>query len=189
MTSGFILRLIFELLNFSHLLSFHLFVASATLCAIVPSPIFSSSYRCSLIRFNSPKSVASKILSFLANHSTQMLTRIVLDNGRMSADFLKKSIVHFKHLRYLLLADAVSMSDFVLWEVLGTLPSLEDLTLIAFDPASHPAHASENSKSQSGDSKYFRALESLSIAGSFFFIQHLLGFVDSPCLKSINQLG
>ena len=104
----------------------------------------------------------------------------------MSADILKNSIVHFKQLRSLELSDAVFMSDFVLWEVLGTLPSLANLTLMAFDPASHPADAPENSNNQSEDLKYFDALESLSVTGSFFLIQHLLGFIDSPCLKSIN---
>jgi hypothetical protein len=78
------------------------------------------------------------------------------------------------------------MSDFVLWEVVGTLPFLAHLTLKAIDPASHPAHAPENSNSQSGDPKYFEALESLYVMGSFFFIQHLLGFIDSPRLETIK---
>ena len=123
---------------------------------------------------------------FLAALSSQMLSKIVLQNGRMSADILKKSIAHFEHLRSVELSDAVFMSDFGLWEVLGTLPSLKNLTLRAVDPASHPAHAPENSNSQNGGCKYFGALESLSVTGSFFFIQHLLCFIDSPCLKSIN---
>ena len=115
-----------------------------------------------------------------------MLNRIVLNTGRMSADIFENSIVHFKHLRSLELIDVVFMSDFGSLEFLGTLPSLANLTLMAFDPASHPAHAPGNSNSQSGGCKYFDALESLSIMGSFFLIQHLLGFIDSPCLKSIN---
>ena len=78
------------------------------------------------------------------------------------------------------------MDDFDLLEVLGTLPSLENLTLKAVNPASHPAHAPENSNGQSGGPKYFEALETLSVTGSFFFIQHLLSFIDSPCLKSFN---
>ena len=122
---------------------------------------------------------------FLAAISSQMLSKIVLQNGRMSADILKKSIAHFKHLRSAELSDAVIMSDFGLWEVLGTLPSLKNLTLKAVDPASHPAHARQNSNSQSGGRKYFDALESLSVTGSFFFIQHLLSFINSLCLKSI----
>ena len=107
---------------------------------------------------------------FLAALSSQMLqvSRVVLRDGQMSADILKESIVHFKHLRSLELSDAVSMSDFVLLELLGTLPSLENLILKTNDPASHPTHAPENSKSQNGGRCYFEALESLSVTGSFF---------------------
>ena len=76
--------------------------------------------------------------------------------------------------------------DFVLWEVLGTLPFLSNFTLQAVNPSSHPAHASESSNSQSGGPKYFEALESLYVTDSFFLIQHLLGFIDSPCLRSIK---
>ena len=103
----------------------------------------------------------------------------------MSGEILRKSFVHFKQLRSLQLSNAVSLSDFNLWEVLGTLPSLKNLTLEANDPESHPAHAPEKSNSQSG-LRYFGALESLQVTGSFFLIQHLLGFIDSPCLKSIK---
>ena len=129
--------------------------------------------------------IAGPFLATLAS-KFQMLSRIVLSSGHISVDILKKSIVHFKQLRSLELTDAVFMSDFVLWEVLGTLPSLVNLTLTAYDPASHPAHAPENSNNQNGGPKYFEALESLSVMGSFFLIQHLLGFIDSSCLKSIN---
>jgi hypothetical protein len=122
---------------------------------------------------------------FLATLSSQM-RQIILHNGQMSADNLKSSVVHFKQLRSLELSDAVFMSDFTLWEILGALPSLADLTLEANKPASHPAHAPENSNSQSGGPKYFVALESLCVTGSFFFIQHLLGFIDSPCLATIK---
>jgi hypothetical protein len=114
------------------------------------------------------------------------MRRIILRDGQMLADNLKSSIVHLKQLRYLELSNSVIMSDFTLWEVLGTLPSLEHLTLDAIDPASHPAHAPANSNSQSGGPKYFEALETLSVTGSFFFIQHLLGFIDSPCLTTIR---
>ena len=125
---------------------------------------------------------------FLANLSSQMLSRIVLYTGRMSVDIFKNSIVHFQQLRSLELLDAVfmPMSDSDLWEVLGTLPSLENLTLNSFDPSSHPVHVPVNSNSQSGGPKYFEALKSVSITGSSFLIQNLLGFIDSPCLKSIN---
>ena len=125
---------------------------------------------------------------FLASLSSspQMLSYIALDAGEISADILKKSFVHFKQLRSLLLEDAVFMTDFSLWEVLGTLPSLENLTLEANNPAYHPAHAPENSNSQSGGLRYFAALESLRVTGSFFLVQHLLNFIDSPCLKSID---
>ena len=125
---------------------------------------------------------------FLATLSScpQMLSHIALDTGEISADILKKSFVHFKQLRSLELSDAIFMSDFSLWEVLGTLPSLENLTLEASDPASHPAHAPENSNSRSEGLRYFDALESLCVQGSFFLVQHLLGFIDSPCLKSIE---
>ena len=101
-------------------------------------------------------------------------------------DNLKTSIVHFKQLRSLTLFHAVIMSDFVLWEVLGTLPSLADLTL-AIDPRCHPAaHDSENSNGQSGVTKYLYALENLCVTSSFYLIQHLLSSIDSPCLKSIK---
>ena len=122
---------------------------------------------------------------FLATLPSPILTRIVLRSGQMSVDTLKDSIVHFKQLRRVELTDAVFMSDFVLWELLGTLPSLKSLTLKATDPASHPAHAPENSSSQSGGHKYFVDLEGVSVTGSLFLIQHLLGFIDSPCLKRI----
>ena len=96
-----------------------------------------------------------------------------------------QSFLDLKHLRTLELSDAVLITDFSFWEVLGTLPSLENLTLEAYDPASHPAHAPENSNSRSGNLRYFDALEKLNISGSVFLIQHFLGFIDSPCLKSI----
>ena len=60
--SRFILRLISELLNFSHLLSFHLFVIFITLWTIDPPPISSFSYRRSLIRSHSSISQASNRL-------------------------------------------------------------------------------------------------------------------------------
>ena len=123
---------------------------------------------------------------FLATLSSQMVHHIVLRNGEMSVDILKKLIVHFKQLRSLELPDAVFLNDFGLWEVLGTLPFLEDLTLVVNDPESHPTHAPENSHSQSGGTRYFEALESLHVTGSSFLIQHLLGFIDSPCLKLIE---
>ena len=129
--------------------------------------------------------IVGPFLATLSSES-QMLSQIILHSGRMSVDILKNVVVHFKQLRSLELLDAVFMSDFTLWEVLGTLPSLASLTLKATDPNSHPAHAPENSNSQSGAPKYFAALESLCVKGSFFFIQHLLGFIDSPCLKSIE---
>jgi hypothetical protein len=129
---------------------------------------------------------------FLAKYSSQMLCRIVLRNGVMSAGFFKKTFVHFKQLQSLELSDF--LSDFTAWEVLGTLPSLANLTLTAIDPALasgwHHAHATENSNSQTrshiGGTKYFDALESLSVTGSFPFIQHLLSFIDSPCLTTIK---
>jgi hypothetical protein len=122
---------------------------------------------------------------FLATISSQILSRIILRSGQLTTDILKNSFVHFKQLRSLELSDAVFMTDFSLWEDIGTLPSLETLTLVA-DPASHPTRAPENSKSQSGDPSYFNALENLSVTGSFFLIQHLLGFIDSPYLNSIK---
>jgi hypothetical protein len=78
------------------------------------------------------------------------------------------------------------MNDFLLWEILGTLPSLANFSLGAPDPASHPAHVPVNSNSLSGGPKYFEALESLRVLGSFFLIQYLLGFIDSPRLESIE---
>ena len=121
----------------------------------------------------------------------QMPDRIVRQNGQISVDILKKSIAHYKHLESLELSDAFLMSDFSLWEVLGTLPCLKNFTLKAFNPASHPAQAPANSKkkkkkSQSVRPKYFEALESLFVKGSFLLIQLLLCFIDSPCLNSIE---
>ena len=104
----------------------------------------------------------------------------------MPADILENCFVHFKQLRSVEIMNAVLMTDFGLWEVLGTLPSLENLIMEINDAESHPAHAPGNSNRQSGDLRYFGALESLQVTGPFFFIQHLLGFVDSPCLKSIE---
>ena len=130
--------------------------------------------------------VVGPFLENLATLSSQMLSKIVLHSGRMSGNILKKSIVHFKQLRSLELLDAVLLSDLALWEVLGTLSSLTNLTL---KTASHPAHDgddAENSNHQSGGPKYFDALESLCVTGSFFFIQHVLGFIDSPCLTTIK---
>ena len=121
---------------------------------------------------------------FLATLSSQTLRRIVLRDGWMDVDILEKSIVHFKQLQSLELLNAVFMDDFALLEVLGSLPSLENLTLVASDPASHPTP--EKSNSQSGGPRYFDALESLHVTGSFFLIQHLLGFIDSPLLNSIE---
>ena len=123
---------------------------------------------------------------FLASLSSQMLSRIVLQNGQMSVGTLKKSIAHFKHLRSLELSDAFFMSDFSLWEVLGTLPYLANFTLKAFNLASHPTDAPANSNSQSGGPKYFESLESLFVKSSLLLIQHLLGFIDSPYLNSIE---
>ena len=118
---------------------------------------------------------------FLANLSSPMLNRIVLNSGLVSADILKISFVHFKLLRSL---ELTVKGDFDIWEVLGTLPSLADLTLKAIDPASHSTHASENSDPQSP--KYFEALESLSVTSPFFLIQYLLNFINSPYLKTIK---
>ena len=117
-----------------------------------------------------------------------MLRRIVLYIGSMSTDILKRSIVNFKHLRSLELLDAVSMTDFSLCEILGTLPSLENLALETYDyrSAFHPPRAPEDSNSQSGGLRYFDALESLHVEGAFLLIQRLLGFIDSPCLKLIE---
>ena len=129
---------------------------------------------------------------FLATLSSQTLSKIVLRDGQMSADILKNTIVHFKHLRSLELSYSVFVNDFkfALWEVLGTLPSLADLTLESNDLTSffYPAQAPENSNRKSGGRKYFDALESVSIKGFIksFLIQHLLGFIDSPYLKSIK---
>ena len=59
---SFIPRLIFKLLNFSHLLSFHLFVTSNTISPRARAPISFFSCRHSLIRLNSTISLTSKIL-------------------------------------------------------------------------------------------------------------------------------
>ena len=57
------------------------------------------------------------------------------------------------------------MTDFSLWEVLGTLPFLKNFTMEVDDPESLPAHAPENSNRQSGGLRYFDALESLRVTG------------------------
>ena len=62
MISRFILRLIFKLLNFGHLLSFHLFVTLNSISPRARAPISFFSCRHSLIRLNSTISLASKIL-------------------------------------------------------------------------------------------------------------------------------
>ena len=109
----------------------------------------------------------------------------VLD-GWIPAGILKNKFVHFKQLRSVEILNASLMTDFSLWEVLGTLPFLKNFTMGVDDPESLPAHAPENSNRQSGGLRYFDALESLHVTGPFFLIQHLLGFIDSPCLKSIE---
>ena len=120
---------------------------------------------------------------FLARLSSQMLRRIVLHNGEISANFLKKYIARFKQLRSLEFSDGDFLSDFTAWEVLGTLPSLANLTM----KATKPAPASHwQTRSHGGGPKYFDALESLSVTGSFLLIQHLLDFIDSPCLTTIK---
>ena len=102
-------------------------------------------------------------------------------------DILKTSIVHFKQLQSLTLIHAVLMSDFVLSEVLGTLPSsLANLTF-TIRLVCHPAaHYSENSNCESRVPKKIYALENIFVTGSFFLIQHLLSSIDSPSLKSIE---
>ena len=126
--------------------------------------------------------------SFLATLPSEcpMLSRMVLRAGDLSADVLKRSIVHFNQLRTLELFDAVYMDNFALWETLGTLPSLVNFTLRTLDPHPMPAFKSSSSTGQSGDPKYFDTLESLFVTASFVFIQRLLSFIDSSCLKSIK---
>ena len=159
-----------------------------------PIFFFLSPFLQSLELFNIEGFENTIVKPFLAALSSQMLSRVVLRDGNMLADTLKESIVRFKQLRSLELSDAVFMSDFVLLEVLGTLPSLENLILEANDFESHPAHAPENSNSQkfpqNGGRSYFEALEShgVSVTGSFL-IQYLLGFIDSPSLRSINKFS
>ena len=118
-----------------------------------------------------------------------MLNRIVLRSGLIAADVLENSIVHFEQLRSLELSDAVLMRDFALFEVLGALPILENLTLKATEPTSFPVYDNpENSNGGSGDPnlRYFDALVTLCVTGSFFLIEHLLNFIDSTWLKSIK---
>ena len=129
------------------------------------------------------------VAPFLATLSSQMLNRIVLRSGLIAADVLENSIVHFEQLRSIELSDAVLMRDFALFEVLGALPILENLTLKATEPTSFPVYDNpENSNGGSGDPnlKYFDALVTLCVTGSFFLIEHLLNFIDSTWLKSIK---
>ena len=123
---------------------------------------------------------------FLDTLSSRMIRQIVLRNGDMSVDMFKKAIVRFEQLRSLELVDAIIMCDFGLWDTVGTLPSLEIFTLVANTPVSHPMHAPEKSNSQGGGPRYFGALESLRVTGPHFLIRHLLEFIDSPSLKSIE---
>ena len=117
-----------------------------------------------------------------------MVRRIVLNTtGQMSVDAVKNYFIHFKQLRSLELSGAVFMTNSSLFEVLGTLPFLENLTLVTSNPPSpSPTHVPENLNSQSGGHRYFEALESLHVTGTFFFIRHLLGFISSSYLKSIE---
>ena len=166
-------------------LSYYLTDISVSYIYLFLSPLLDSlEFRC-IYRFEDI--VVGPFLATLSS-TPQMPRRIVISYGRMPVDVLKKSIVNFKQLRSLELLVAVSFRDFSLWEVLGTLPSLENLTLedTYYASASHPRHAPENSSSQSTGLRHFDALESLHVAGSVFLIQHLLGFIDSPCLKSIE---
>ena len=124
---------------------------------------------------------------FLATLSSQaqMLNRIDLRFGDMSVDILKTPIVQFKQLRSPTLIHAVLMSNFVLSEVLGTLPSLGDLTLtIRLLLSSRRAPHCEFNRSKWGSQKNY-ALENIIVTSSFL-IQHLLSSVDSPYLKSIK---
>ena len=126
---------------------------------------------------------------FLAtlSSSPQMLRRIVLDGRQMSVESLKFSFFYFKQLRSVEISFASLMTDISFWEVLGTLPSLEKFTVeVANDSESLPVDAPENSNSRSGGLRNFEALESLHVTGPFFFIHHLLGFINSPFLKSIE---
>ena len=99
---GFILRHIFELLNFSHLLSFHLFDTSATIWAEKRlNTISFFSYRLFLIRLNFSiletlhNFTVGLLLATLSSRSP-MLSRIVLGSAEISTDILKKSLVPFK---------------------------------------------------------------------------------------------
>ena len=118
--------------------------------------------------------------------SPLMLRRIFLRSGRMSADNLKNKIVHFKQLRSVEISNAALMTDFSLWEVLGTLPFLENFSMVVDDPEYLPAHVPKDSNDQSSGLRHFEALESLHVRSPFYLIQHLLGFIDSPCLKLIE---
>jgi hypothetical protein len=119
---------------------------------------------------------------FLATLPSPMLSRIVLRAGRMSVDTFEKSIVQFKQLRSVELSNAALINDFLLREVLGTLPSLANLTL-AINSA---VYVAENSTRENEGPKRFSALESVCVTGPFGLIQHLLDFIDSPNLKSIE---
>ena len=163
------------------------------------APISSFSYHHSLIHFDSTILQATRTL--LLDHfwplyplSTVKLSRIVLDDGLISMDIFKNSIVRFKQLRSLEFESTFASDFILLWEVIGTLPSLATLSVkvVGSDPAgvSHATHAPQNSKTQTHRSlgpKYFEALESLCLSrGSFSLIRHLLDTIDSPCLESIK---
>ena len=157
--STFTLRLIFELLNFSHLflrhLEFHFTEGFGSNIFLFLSPLLDS-----LELYNISGFEDTVLRPFLASllSSRQMLRRFVLRSGRMPADILKKCFVQFKQLRSVELSNAALMTDFSLWKALGTLPSLKNFTVEVDDPESHPAHAPENSNGQSGGLRYFDAL-------------------------------
>ena len=193
MNPRFNLRLIFELFNFNHLPvpSFHPFVASTTIWKRIVSSLSLSSFSCyrSLIHLNSSVSLAENSRILLLGHFWQPFPLRCSARSSFVMDICQWTLLkklYFKELRSLELSDIIFVGSHISWEVLGALPSLENLTLKDVYSSSHPVHAAENSNSQSGGRKYFEALESLSVSGSFSFIQHLLGLIDSPWLKSIN---
>ncbi|KAF8801972.1 hypothetical protein BYT27DRAFT_7261408 [Phlegmacium glaucopus] len=126
---------------------------------------------------------------FLDTLSSAMLKWIVLRNGWLSCGTLKY-IARFKQLQSLELAPVDTDYNSVSWEVIGTLPSLVNLTLkVINSQAGRPPgwqHLWEGSNNGDRGPKHFNALETLHVTTFFHLIRHLLKLIDSPCLKSIQ---
>ncbi|KAF8801987.1 hypothetical protein BYT27DRAFT_7244930 [Phlegmacium glaucopus] len=138
---------------------------------------------------NTTDSENTLVQSFLDTVSSPVLKRIVLHTRRLSSSTLK-TIAKFKQLRTLELVPLDTVYDSASWEVIGTLPSLANLTLKVIssqaERQSHLGDVWKGSNSEGGGPKHFNALETLLVTTFFPLIRHLLESIESPCLKSIE---